>query len=185
MRILWLACAAALTACGTTSSQEPQRAGEPIPRRVEVTPNQELRFHLAANEAVHQRIGSPPEDVWSAVLRTFDDLEIPPTRVDAAARVVASSSRLRSGRAFAGEPPASLINCGASIGGPVTMTHRVELSVQVSLRPAEGDATHMLVLVSGRADAPGTSSGSIQCRTTGRLEQRLAQEVELRLHGNG
>ena len=81
---------------------------------------------------------------------------------------------------LAGNSLSTFLDCGTVVGVPIANTYRIEMSVLTSLQPGTSGGTALHTRVEGKAFDPGSSSRAVPCRTTGRLEQRIAGMVRER-----
>lgn len=161
----------ALAACGGGGGIEPATA----PPRI-LTSGTTYEVSVAnESDAGAVVIRAAPEIAWIALPGVFQALEIAPKHIDSGQKIMGNvdhSVRRRLG----GEPLSIYLNCGSSMSGPIANNYDVKLSVISQLHPAEEGRTLIRSRVAATARSrEGTSSSSVQCGTTGRLEARIAE----------
>jgi hypothetical protein len=138
-------------------------------------------LRTAADGASHTaRLGATADEVWNAVARAYADLEIPVETMDPATRRLGNTSFVRS-RQLVGRPLSSFVQCGYdATGAPVADSHRIQMSL-LSEVVGRGSETELTVHLRATALPGPASTGRIHCRSSGQLEQRLANAVALNL----
>lgn len=135
----------------------------------------------SSNGKVTGYVRGTPEDVWKTLLVTYNDLKLPITALDASARQI-SSSDTRAPRTLGGKPLRDYLDCGSGISGPRVDSHDVAYTLVTVVKAAGGDSTAVQSsLVGNAASRGGASTAPVNCATTGRLENRIAQLVKLKL----
>jgi hypothetical protein len=184
-RILLATILPALVGCGTS--------GEPVADRIRTAPSmatiRETEGTVYFPQGTDVRAFSAtaegrPEEAWRAAVEVYRALEIPIGVVDQSAGVLGNRD-LAVRRRLAGQPMTDFLECGRSVTGPVASTHQIQISILTSVRPAATGGTELRTQVQATARQPGSSSPPTQCASTGRLEQRIAHQIQLRLLGVG
>jgi hypothetical protein len=124
------------------------------------------------------RIAAPADAVWQAVAVAYEELGIPLETIDPATRRIGNASFVRS-RQLGGRPLSAYLACGYdATGTPVADSHRLQLHVMSEV-VGHGEETDFSILVRAVALPGAASTTRIPCRTTGALEQRIANTVAL------
>ncbi len=127
-------------------------------------------------------IGEAPAQVWPALVRTYNELEIPLGSIEPAQHRLGNNA-LAVQRRLAGEPISRLLNCGTDgFGSPLADKYQVTVSLITVLEAGEGGTTQMQTWLSGTAINRGVSGAPVHCGTTGRLEERIALTLQRQLH---
>jgi hypothetical protein len=184
-RILLAIILPALAGCGTV--------GEPVADRIQTAPSMgtiretegtvyfpqgtDVRAFSATAEA-------SPDEAWRAAMEVYRSMEIPIGVIDQSAGVLGNRD-LAVRRRLAGQPMTEFLDCGRSVTGPAASTHQIHLSILTSVRAAAAGGTELRTQLQATARQPGSSSPPTQCASTGRLEQRIAHQIQLRLLGVG
>jgi hypothetical protein len=180
LSVLPAAAVLALTGCGGNAGGLSATGGTPSTTRV--TSNS-VAFDLeTSDERLVSRlwIRAPMQRVNEVLPRVLTDLgfEIEPLDGD--------ETRLRSeplsvNRRLAGEPVSTYLDCGRNpIGAPNANTHTVQLYLDVQVTGGE-EGAQLMTQLEARATPRASSGGVIRCVTTGRLEQRIAAEIQARI----
>jgi hypothetical protein len=114
------------------------------------------------------------QTVWPAVLQSYDELALPLTMLDPAARTVGMmDQRLKE---IGGRSVAHYFNCGGGFGNDA---HRFDVFVtsRTQLVADTHSGTRVQIEVDARAKAP-TQSTHVRCRSTGTLERELAERIQ-------
>jgi hypothetical protein len=166
-----LIAALAAAACAATTSES---VGSQ-PTTVIRTGNSGAHVSIGASGGASAHgIGAPRAEAWAALLRVYEELEIPPTTVETRNYRI-GNQQFRVSRRLGGEPLAYYVECGLGAAGvPHANAARLTLSI-VSTLHAVGDSTEVRSEVTGSgrlADASGNEQ--VRCTTTGHLENRIA-----------
>lgn len=127
-------------------------------------------------------VPAPVERVWAALPEVYEALKLPLTmRQDAQRTLGAQSVRMRA--EFAGQRVSRYVSCGRGLmGGDAADSYEVTLDVVSVAAAAPDGGTTLQSSVGGAVAKPVQTSGDpVQCVTTGRLEERIAQLVAARL----
>lgn len=183
---LLLAGSVVLTACagtgGPVSGAAPQTTAISVGgdatsgagSTVLVTSNRETR---GSDHKVEAMI----DEVWQVLPAVYGELGIPVATVNSATRSMGNSQLVIS-RKLAGNRASLYLNCGAGIAGqPVADQYRVDASLMTFLHPETDGTTRVETRLTGTATNRAISGAPINCGTTGRLEDRIAQMVALRV----
>lgn len=126
-------------------------------------------------------VDAPVDRVWAVLPEAYAALKLTvTTRRDAERILGAQNVRLRS--EFAGQRLSRYLSCGVGlVSGDAADTYEVILDVVSVAAAADGGGTTLQSSVSAVAKPVQTSGDPVQCATTGRLEERLAQLVAERV----
>lgn len=116
------------------------------------------------------------ETAWRSLLEAYEATDIPLGVVSTRDRTMGNPALVVRGR-LGGTPLSDFVDCGIILGGPAANVYRVQLSVLSSLRPAAGDSVQLRTRVRATASDPGQSSPATQCTSTGKLEERIADQI--------
>jgi hypothetical protein len=175
----------ALSACKSASTSTPNLESNASPSELDIRGGLEgasVFYRVNRSDgSVSANVQATPADVWKTVVVTYNDLKLPITAIDEQKHRI-SSTDARAPRSIGGKPLRDYFDCGSGITGPRVDSYDVSYTIVTSVTPAAGDSTTVSSTVVGSAkDASGSSSGPINCGTTGRLEQRIARLVALKL----
>lgn len=131
-----------------------------------------------SHAAVH-RVAASLQRVWTDLPEVHAELGISVEVMNSGSQEI-GNRRFVVRRMFAGNPLSTFLDCGTVVGVLIANTYRIEMSVLTSLRPSTSGGTELHTRVEGKAFDPGSSGGAVPCRTTGRLEQRIAGTVRER-----
>jgi hypothetical protein len=125
-------------------------------------------------------VAFPVDRVWRVIRSAYDSLAIPVTTFDSPSRTIANAE-LRVRRRLGEVPLSTYINCGNAQGPPSADTYEVRLSVATQVRADSPGSAFIATTLDARA-RPITISGEFaQCTTTGALERRVVDLVNLQL----
>lgn len=128
------------------------------------------------------RIARPAADVWKALTEVYAELGFPlSTTANPRAQefltpfmdVRGQLFNLRNSEFFACQQFDTL--------GDLTNTGQISFALRTRLEPADDSATIVSTQVDARARRRNTTATSVECASTGKLEQALAQAVAQRL----
>ncbi len=133
-----------------------------------------IRPATQANVAPTWKVSAEPETVWPVLMRTYIELGIPLTTIDSENFLI-GNRRLTVKGEMAGEPPSRFLDCGSTAGvTSIADSYFLNVSVLSELIDADDGGTHVVTYLSGRAENPFTSGGSLSCASTERLEEAIA-----------
>lgn len=166
--------AALLSAAITTASAQEYR--------VRVTLPGWDRVPLALDTvATPVEIDAPAHKVFLATVAAMEELKIPLTINDAAQGIVGNAT-LKLTYSFAGFPMARLQNCGIGAMGPNASSYRLHIAIVAFVDDAGASRSKLRVaFAAGATDLAGTSKEPTMCRSSGALEEKIAELVKQRL----
>jgi hypothetical protein len=178
-----LAACASGGASGTSSAPTPKPqvvADNPNVRRAVMTDNAGVMYSDAPLDQT-RTIAAAPAVVLNATRQSFAGFMIPVTLDDAGTKRVGNADFYRS-REFMGKRMVELVDCGGGITGPNALTYRIYMSLIVRVNAAPNGQSNVSVqlLATGKDLASGASSDRIPCGSSGKIEQRLLDEIEKR-----
>lgn len=182
------ACAKSMTAGGAVEPKPSPEAPKPKiivdnpnVRRTVMTDNSGVMYSDAPLDQL-RTIAAAPTAVLAATRQTFAGFMIPVTLDDPATKRVGNADFYRS-REFMGKRMVELLDCGGGITGPNALTYRIFMSLIVRVKDAPNgqSAVSVQLLATGKDLASGASSDRIPCGSSGRIEQRLLDEIEKRV----
>jgi hypothetical protein len=121
---------------------------------------------------------------WAAMPAAYDAVGIELGALDPASYTLGNHA-LTVTRRLGKTPVTQYLDCGqGSIGSLNAATFRIRLSVLTSLSETATGGTRIETAVNATGTpTEGASRASTPCRSTGRLEQRLAEAVQARIRG--
>lgn len=120
-----------------------------------------------------------PPIVFDALISVMQDWEIEPDVLDSRQRRYGANRITRS--RIAGESSADLLRCANMGAGPSAVGRlRIRLSVLSQVDPGEDGGSVLTTRVEGTATpVDGTSTSMVNCISTGKLEERIANAVRM------
>ncbi len=112
---------------------------------------------------------------WSMVGLLFADLGIPVSVMDSSSHVL-GALRVTQRRPVAGERLSRLLECGTGSYGPNAERYTVQLTALASVQALDSVHATVQTRVGGVASPNGLSS-SVNCSSTGVLEDRITAEL--------
>jgi hypothetical protein len=128
-------------------------------------------------------LARPADVVWAAIPGVYEELGIEPELIDTPSRQYGSNAV--TGLRVAGIPMSEVARCGAQATGlQATTRMRVRLTVITTVTPLDDRSSVLSTRVTGQGSRiDGTSTGSSDCVSTGKLEERIAGHVRLETGG--
>lgn len=121
----------------------------------------------------------PATHVWSVLPSVLLDLGIDP-QVDTTRVGVMGNTRIVA-PVVGGERTRQYVTCGTDVGPGLASMYRIRLNLVIQVRP-EGTGTRTFTrLVGTGRSVHGGGADAVQCITTGRLEQRIADDINAQL----
>jgi hypothetical protein len=122
-----------------------------------------------------------PALAFAAVLAAFDAFDIPVTTRDSAQGLIANL-RLVGSKSLGKLRMSQIVNCGAGLMGPNADQGRVTLVVGAFVDALAGGRSRVGFALTGSSiDLSGASIDPDACESTGYLEARLAELVQVRV----
>lgn len=129
------------------------------------------------------QVEAGPEEVWRVLPDVYAALGLSPDVQDPGARTLGVSEH-RFTRTVLGRPASEFFDCGLDPGLDRPVADQVPVTAQVSTTVVTvGEATYVRTLVQGTARRTGGNAGIAACRSTGRMEARVAEMVRERTAG--
>ena len=122
---------------------------------------------------------SPRTVVVPILKAAYEELAIPVKVADPTTGQVGNNFFIKTFR-LGKQPLSHYLICGDNSAGPVADNYKITMSV-LSVVSANGSGSSVNTIVQARADSEAGSSGSIQCQTTGYLEDDLHRVLLRRL----
>ncbi|HEX2778264.1 MAG TPA: hypothetical protein VHM30_02120 [Gemmatimonadaceae bacterium] len=131
-------------------------------------------MHATTTEgAVATHVTAAADTTFAAVTAVYTELGIQPDLL------VPAERRIR--RNFAGEPATGFFDCGTGVTGPRAATGRLSVNIATTVLPAGRGADVATIVSASVQPGDGTSTASLSCASTGRLEHRIAQLAAAKL----
>ena len=180
MRRITGSCCLLLLAGCASGGQMPAAAGPGVeaPRPVEIGAPDEsysLSVRREANIA-SATLAAPGDTLWPMLVLVFEEVGLPVTTSDPANRLLLSSSGKRT-TSIDNQRVSRFFECPATGYGNSAQGQDTYISVQAQLLPANAAKTELRIQTQASVVLNGTR---VQCRTTARLEQRIAEAVAKR-----
>jgi hypothetical protein len=168
-----------LAGCATTTA--PGSGGSALPPTVTARSTRSAEVRTRVDVARAEHVEFPVQAVWDALPGVYTALGVPEVGADPATRTVGNGSFVVS-RTLAGEPLSRFLACGTTaVGRPLADEARVQIDMRTVVT-AEGDGSSVRTTLQATARANnGTSSDTVPCNSTGRLEERIANMVRQKL----
>lgn len=186
------ACASATSSTAAKPADSPAAAPKAPTPKQPVTDNPNVRRAIVSDNTgimysdapldQSRVIAAKPEFVMNAIRQAYDGFMIPITLDDRPTRRIGNPDFQRS-RQFMGKRMVELLDCGGGITGPNALTYRIYMSLITKVKDAPNGQSEVSVqlLATGKDLASGASSDRIPCGSSGKMEQRLLDEIEKRV----
>lgn len=120
-------------------------------------------------------VPATPDRVWAALPAVYHALEIPIGTMDSGAQTIGNTRHTIRGK-LGGQAISRYVRCGNdAFGRPLADSYSVQFSIMTYLIPQEDGSTHTQTRVSALAADRSKSTDPVECSTTGRLENRMAE----------
>lgn len=174
----------ALVGCAGTSEPGPEATETTTVTRIGGAPGGDARLELRTESSASERtFDLPIGDVWDALVRTYQEMELAVTEAPEPRRRLRTVN-LRVPR-IDGDRMGTFLDCGTGTTGQRANYWDVILSLVTSLSPnAGGEGVRVHVELDARATPRGTSGNPVHCTSRGELERRLLNGVTRRV-GSG
>ena len=178
MRCSALFALVALAGCTPSRPQIQATSAPPRPTRVETdagTTEIAINASARADETI---VAGSPDVLWPTLVKTYQEMAIPITALDADAKVIGNNNFSVS-RKLAGVPLSTWLDCGrTAVRAPIADQYAVNLAITTQLQSTAAGSSQVRTVVQGRAKNPLTNDPPVQCSSTGRLERRIAVALE-------
>lgn len=127
--------------------------------------------------AARSSVRATPEEAWEALPKVYEGLSIP-VGTSIPASFTLGNLKLELSRTLGSQRLSNFISCGEGpLGTPLADSYRVTMSVITKLAPDPSGGTTVETRVLASAANRATSSGSVECGSTGRLEAMIAERL--------
>lgn len=130
---------------------------------------------------VSDTVNAIVEEVWSLVPDAYVDLGIPIAGVNPEARLLGNTD-FRTRSEIADTRISKFLNCGRTMTGDIADQHDILLRVLTQVQDADGKSV-VATVVDATARPRGRSGNTVQCSSTGRLENEIVTRVRSQLVG--
>ena len=148
----------------------------PIDGRSRVDRNSPARPIILQTEGStsEQAIAAPADDVWGALVATFESLGIPFSEV-AGTRTV--ENRGYPARRIDGQRMSRFFDCGSNVTGEIADSYRVTVSIRSSVEATSMGTSVVHTELDAVAVARDTRSGELHCSSKGTLERLIGERL--------
>ena len=166
-----------LVACGSGGQTSGPSAALP-PRDVDANPNEATYNLTVRREAnvVSADLAAPADSLWPKLVLVFDELKLPVSKADPATYLLLSSSGKRT-TYIDGQRVSRYFECPATGYGNSAQGQDTYITVQAQLFGTGSTKSELRIETQAYVVLNGTN---VQCRSTARLEQRIAEGVAKR-----
>jgi len=128
------------------------------------------------------RFDAPPAVLWRAVAEVLGEMGYAVSESsNTAGMEYASTFADLHGRLF-NRPNSEFFSCNSGdLLNDLTATGRLNMALRARVEPASNGGSVLHTQVDARAQRRATSASPVQCDSTGKLEQRIAQQILLRV----
>jgi len=171
-----------LCACGTGL----QSAGTKPETAVVLTSSEsgsQMRIRDVA--AIEGAVPVERERAWAELPHVYAGLGIEVEYADAR-RFELGNPKLQKRSTLGKERLSTYLRCGIGPSGELADTYRVNMTLRSVLQPADGNSTLLVTELEATATPLfGSTTGTVACSSTGRLEGLIHQALLLRISGAG
>ena len=168
-----------LAACSTPIHSGPEKSGPTENVKATIAPGETL--DLTRQTLVHSvEFGYPRQQVWEALLVAHENAGMALIQSDQPSGTVVYQFQDRN-RNIAGKLASNYVDCGIGAAGPRANTYRLTLRLTHQLEGGNDAMVRVSSSLHASARHPGTSSGTIECSSTGELEKRIVGFIAARL----
>lgn len=183
MRTLWFGLGAfcALAACAPAAAPSAS-GGTTIPAPTQSIGSGEV-VHVTVSSDVRvlaHSVDAPVARVWEVLPAVYAELGLE-AAVDPGRRTVSSVARFT--QRVLGQPATRFFDCGrGSFGAPIASQYTVRIALSTTVNPGADDGSRLDNRLEAQAfNRSGANSAAAECRSTGRLEETIAERVRARL----
>ena len=162
---------AALLILGSAGA-DAQRAGE-SGGAIDSKSGRFLNEFSAVPARVPDTLAASDARVFAALPAVFTRLAVPLTVIDSSAKAM-GAVRVLVRRPIAGQRLSLLLECGTGSYGPNAERYSVQLTLVARARAIDSTHTELTTIVRGDASPNGLST-SVNCASSGRLEEQFAE----------
>lgn len=176
MRLSSIPCLLLLSACSTAGTS-PMGGGPDVPVSHNPT-GTGGDFNIQPDLVVASLdVPAAREEAWPALLRTFEELEIPLREVDGATYTVRNSRWVVS-RRVGGQRLSTFLDCGRNASGYNADTYRLRLEIASRVVAQGAGRSRVETQIQGIGqNMEGTSNSRVTCTSNHQLEYAIAQRV--------
>jgi hypothetical protein len=136
---------------------------------------------IAEVDPVVEALAATPAGAWSQVAPAYADVGIP-LSLSFDDQRLAGNQGFRVRREIGGVAMRNYLNCGSSSGFDNSEVYEISLNIATQVQP-QADGTSKVATVLNATGTPmGVGSNSVNCSSTGALEERINDTIAKRLH---
>jgi hypothetical protein len=126
---------------------------------------------------IDHAINAAADSVWEVLPTVYEEMGVPVETIDIESNVV-GNIEFDVRRRLAGEPMSRLLDCGAgAFSAPLADRYLIRMSLTTGVSESENETSIITTRLAASASNPAVSGGPVNCSTTGRLEQAIADRV--------
>lgn len=126
-------------------------------------------------------LNATPAKVWSALIQVYSQMGVPLSIADTE-KLVIGALRVAQRKPVGGQRLSSLLECGSSVYGSNADQYAVKLTWLSHVQAINDKQSAVDVRVGGSA-APNGLNSTVNCASTGKLEEMTTQELRKALGG--
>lgn len=135
-----------------------------------------------AEPTIHRmEVSAPISQVLDAVPLAYQDLGLPAVPDDRMSQTFTTPTLQIQGRLYEGEKNSEYFSCGSTMSGERADQSELEFVARSRVRAGESGGSVVETVLGAVAQDRYTGTGSVACRSTGRLEMEIERRIQGRL----
>jgi len=118
----------------------------------------------------------PTKSAWGGLLQTYAEFGVPLQGADPVARIVATQY-FHAHATFAGERMSRWLECGSTLTGDIASNYEITMRFGSLIDTSVVGRSIVRTVLTATAVAPGSGTNTIECRSRGNFEKRIATLV--------
>ena len=171
---------ASLLLLGACASSANSVTSAPAPSTLRIDSQggtKQVNVGMAAPIALANTVAVSRDAAWARLPQAFAAVGLPAGVATESERGL-SVGPIEVSRRLGGVRLSTYLSCGESLTGPNADSHAVILNVASQLHDAGSGATRVETRVQANATPRASGGGPVACSSTGKLENRLAAEIQ-------
>jgi hypothetical protein len=167
-----------LGACAPSTANSVTSASAPSALRIDSQGGtKQVNVGMAAPIALANTVPVSMDLAWARLPGAFATVGLPAGVATESERVL-TVGPIEVSRRLGGARLSTYLSCGESLTGPNADSHSVNLTIASQLHDAGSGATRVETRVQATATPRASGGGPVACSSTGKLENRLAAEIQ-------
>jgi hypothetical protein len=136
---------------------------------------------IAEVDPITETLAASAKGAWAQVAPAYADIGIP-LSISFDDVMLAGNQGFRTHREIGGVGMRNYLQCGSTSGFDNSEVYEIQLNVATQIQPQADGTSKVATVLSAMGTPMGVGSNSVNCSSTGALEERINDTIAKRLH---